>query len=79
MYWSKKTRPDMKLAADWKVMNRAKAFPIEIPIYEERKVFDGQTGEMRTIRIQTGVSPGLNRIPAIPRRDLHRLAMGSPR
>lgn len=22
MYWSKKTRPDMKLAADWKAMNR---------------------------------------------------------
>jgi hypothetical protein len=77
--WWKKTRPDMKMAADLKAMNRAKEFPIEVPIYEDRKVFDGQTGELRTVRIQTGTQSGVNRVPAIPRRDVHRLAMGTPR
>jgi hypothetical protein len=77
--WSKKTRPDMKLAADWKAMNRPRTFSAAIPIYEDRQVIDRDSGEPRTVRIQTGTRPGVNRIPAIPRRDLHRLAMGTPR
>jgi len=77
--WSKKTRPDMKLAADWKAMNRPRQFPVDIPIYEERKVIDRDTGEPKTVRVQTGTRPGVNRVPAIPRRDLHRLAMGGDR
>jgi hypothetical protein len=79
MWWSKKTRPDMKLAADWKAMNRQRAFSANIPIYEERQVIDRDSGDPRTAWVQTGTKPGVNRIPAIPRRDLHRLAMGIPR
>lgn len=77
--WWKKTRPNMKMAADLKAMNRAREFPVEIPIYEERKVIDRDSGEPKTVRVQTGTRPGVNRVPAMPRRDVHRLAMGAPR
>lgn len=76
-YWSKKSRPDMYLVACWKAMNRERAFPIETPIYEERKMLDRDTGELKTVRIQVGVRSGVNRIPAIRRRDLHSLATRS--
>jgi hypothetical protein len=50
----------MFLAASWKAMNRERVLRV--------------TGEPKTVRIQVGTEPGVNRVPAIRRRDIHALA-----
>ena len=61
MYWTRKTRPDMKMAADLKAMHKPK--PRTVPVYSK---VDGVTTVV-------GSKVEIDRIPA---RDLHRIAMG---
>lgn len=63
-YW-KKTRPNMKMAADLKAMNRPRAVVVDIPTRDA----DGVIVSVRQER----------HVAHARRADLHRLAMGGGR
>ena len=77
--WWKKTRPNMKMAADLKAMNRGRVIETDIPIIERKLVEDHVTGEPKIVEVHSGTRRGPKAIQRVKPRDLHALAMGSPR
>lgn len=86
MYWTKKTRPDMKMAHDLKVMHRAKIIVVSRTTVGSATHLD--SGEIITAQQYNELPPPLRynykvklntttfkTEHRIPGRELHRLAM----